>query len=439
MNHAGGDACVSPETDDPMALAAQAVPAPVARRRAGLLRFPGYRWLLCAHLVSQLGDGLYAVALPWMVWQHTHSGIATTGTLAASAFSFLIVGPIAGVYVDRWKRRRTLVGADLARAAVLVVLPVVLAARFNLLAVLAIAVLLPALGRFFVPAQRAAVPSLVPEDDLVSANGLMLGVGNAAYIGGPALGGLLIVAIGAVPLLLLDGLSFAISAAFIALIRFPARPPQTARRDFRDELAEGFRVTWRLPALRASALLAVFATVCFAPVPALLPLWTSAKGSTDAGTFGLLTSSFFVGSLVGGLLVARWGSRVTRRAMIVGGVLAMGMAIVAFGRSYESTAAAVNLALLGSFLSVYNVGVMTLLQETAPPASLGRVFAVNETFSWLLRPVAALSAGVAADTVGVHDTVSALGIGMLFLGVAALFAKSFRAPQTADKKQKEAA
>src|SRR4051794_41972189 len=84
-----------------------------------LLHNAQLRRLWTAHLVSMFGDGLYSVALPWMVYQHTHSGTATAATLAATAVPYFAVGMVAGVYVDRWNRRATMIGADLARAAAL--------------------------------------------------------------------------------------------------------------------------------------------------------------------------------------------------------------------------------------------------------------------------------------------------------------------------------
>jgi MFS family permease len=404
-----------------MTAASPAAPAPVKVGRASLLRLSGYRWLLLAHLISQLGDGLYNVALPWMVWQHTHSGIQTTATLAASSFSFLVVGPIAGVYVDRWDRKRTLIGADLARAALLIALPAILFAGFNLIVVLMIAVLLPAFGRFFVPAQRAAVPSLVKQDQLVAANGLMLGVGNAAYIAGPAAAGLLLIAIGAAPLLVLDGLSFALSALCLSAVTFGPRAASAAkRRSFRSDFAEGFRVTWRTPQLRAISLIAVLNTVCFAPVPALLPLWVT-EHTHPAQLFGMMTSSFFVGSVVGSLLIAKSGRRFSRGTVIVASLLAMGCAIAAFGRTNQALVGGLALGLLGCFLSTYNVGVMTVLQLSVAGAVLGRVFAVNETFSWSLRAVAILGSGAIADRAGVHGTLVVLGATLMCVGALAAF------------------
>jgi len=130
-------------------------------------------------------------------------------------------------------------------------------------------------------------------------------------------------------------------------------------------------------------------------------------------------SAFFIGALLSSLIVARAGSRLSIRFLIVYSLLAMGFSIVAFGRFHGHLLGAVALASLGAFMTTYNVGVMTLLQRLSPAGATGRVFAVNETFSWSLRPFAVLLAGVIADRAGVHPLLVALGLGMIALGAIA--------------------
>ncbi|MHB8574696.1 MAG: MFS transporter [Dehalococcoidia bacterium] len=390
----------------------------------GLLRLPAFRWLWCAHLVSMFGDGLYNVALPWLAWEHTHSGIATAVTLATSSFSFLVVGPIAGVCVDRWNRRRTLIGADLSRAATLALLPTVLLWHYSFGVLLLLALAVPAFSRFFTPAQRSTVPSLVRGDQLVAANATMQGAGNAAFIAGPAAAGLLLAISGGVSILFLDGLTFLASAAFLSLVRFPARTEPA--RSVRVELADGFRITWRIPGLRASALLAIGATICLAPVLSLVPLWLGRSDANGSRTFGLLNSVLFVGSLAGSVLIGRFGRRVPRGAVIAASVAGMGLGIASFGNTHHVMEAALALAVLGACISTYNVGVMTLLQQLSPPGTMGRVFAVNETFSWSLRSVSILVAGAVATWVGVHPTLFVLGMAMLIVGLVAAVVPALR-------------
>lgn len=394
------------------------------RRRALLLANANFRWLWLAHLISMFGDGLYTVALPWLVFKHTGSGVATAITLAAGAVPYILISPIAGVCVDRWHRRATLIGADLLRALTLLTIPLTLLAGFNLPVAIALAILLPAIGRFFVPAQRASTPQLVEADELVGANALMEGAGQAAYIAGPAVGGVLIALSGAVSLLFIDGATFVASALLISLIAFPASAGRAAARPgFRASLAEGMRTTWHTPALRTLSLLAAFVVCFFAAVPALLPLWV---GGGRPGTYGLLLASLFVGSLLASLWLARWGRTLPRGALVVAGVFGMAAGAVAFAASYSTVAAALALATLGAGVSAYNVGVLTLLQRLSPDEVLGRVLAFNDTFAWSLRPFAVVAAGALADALGVHGTLAIVGIGLLTCGVAALAARPLR-------------
>src|SRR5581483_539945 len=119
--------------------------------------------------------------------------------------------------------------------------------------------------RFFVPAQRATTPQLVDAEELVTANALMEGAGNAGWIAGPALAGVLILAFGGLPLLLLDELTFLASAAFLSHIVFP-RAERVPSHSLGSEVLEGLRLVWRSPALRVLCLLAPFANGCFGAV-----------------------------------------------------------------------------------------------------------------------------------------------------------------------------
>jgi len=387
----------------------QAVP-----REGSLLANANFRWLWLAHLISMFGDGLYNVALPWLVYRHTGSGAATALTLAAGGLPYVLVSPIAGVYVDRWDRRRTLVGADLLRAAVLLVLPLFLLRGFNLPVVLAMAVLLPSVGRFFVPAQRAARPGLVPADSLIAANALMEGAGNAAFIAGPALGGLLMLAIGAAPLLIVDGATFVASALCISLITFPqAAARKHAQSRLKADLVEGLRMTWEIAQLRMLGILAAFVVGAFAIVPALVPLWVGKDRAGGAGLVGTLMAAFFIGALSASLLVARIGRRWPRERLIVWGIFGMAVATAGFAVTGDALLGSVALAAVGAGLTVYNVGILSSLQRFSPTGAMGRVLAINDMWAWSLRSLVVLAAGIAADRFGVRPTLLVGGAALL--------------------------
>jgi DHA3 family macrolide efflux protein-like MFS transporter len=381
----------------------------------------GFRNLWCAHLVSVFGDGLYNVALPWYVYLHTRSSIATALTFAVGTLPYLLVGPFAGVFVDRWNRRFTLVAADLLRAATLIAASLVLMRGFNLGAVIAVAFLLPVFSRFFVPAQRATTPALVGLERLVSANALMEGAGNVASIAGPVLSGALIVAIGAVPLLLIDAATFLISAAFLSRIRFPRQEkPAGPRASVLSELAEGVRLAWRVPVLRVLCLQAPFANGFFAAFVVLLPVWIARSAHAGAAAYGALMAAFFAGSFGASLLLARYGSKISRAVLVLAGLFAIGVMIAAFGFSRNALLGGAFLTGVGISAATFNIGVLTLLQLGAPPEQHGRVFALNETCSYSLRPIASLALGALADAWTVNNTIVLMGGAMLGLWVIML-------------------
>jgi MFS family permease len=383
------------------------------------------RRLWVAHLISMFGDGLYSVALPYMVYQQTRSPLATAATLGITALPYFVVGMLAGVFVDRWSRRAVLIGADLARAAALVLFPLLLLRGFDLGLVIAMALLLPAASRFFTPAQRASVPGLVDQDDLLSVNALMEGAGSAAYIAGPAAAGVLLAVWGSIPALFIDGGTFVISALLLSSLPL-GRGGSGVRRHVIAELREGLHVVWRTPTLRSLVIVAVLVMPLFGAVPALLPIWTQHSLGDNAGAYGLLTSSFFIGALIGSVLIVRWGGRFASGTVFVLSAVGMGVAVLGLGWSHQFVTAALALGELGCFGTSYNVAALSLLQSFSPRETLGRVLAFHEATVWSLRPIGVFAMGALAAVAGVYTTLVALGITIAAMGAVATFARSLR-------------
>ena len=399
-------------------------PAPPAR---SLLRANhGFRNLWCANLVSVFGDGLYFVALPWIVYQHTHSGLATALTFVAGTIPYLLVGPFAGVYVDRWDRRLTLVSADLLRAATLMIGWAILLADYNTATVIAVAFLLPAFSRFFVPAQRATTPLLVDGEELVTANALMEGAGNAGWIAGPALGGLLIIAIGGLPLLLLDELTFLASAAFLSRLSFPATERLPAR-SVGSEMLEGLRLVWRSPSLRVLCLLAPLANGGFGAVIVSLPIWTARSAHAGATAFGVLSAAVFVGAFAGSLVLVRKGKQLSRVKLVIGGLAGMGLGTVGYGLAHNVLLGALLLMVVGAALSAYNIGILTMLQINSAPAQRGRVFSLNEICAYSLRPIVSLAIGALADAWSINGIVALMGFALVIVALLMVGNRALRA------------
>src|SRR5262245_4406162 len=188
-----------------------------------LLRHPPFARLWSATLISRLGDMALVIALPFYVYDLTGSTLASGALLIAETLPRFLLGSFAGVFVDRWDRRRTMVAADLARAAVLLP-PLVVDSAETLWVVYAVGVAQAAIGQFFEPARGALLPRLVARRDLVAANALHAQVDATVRLAGPLVGGALLALLGLSGLILVDSVTFLASAALVALIAVPPAP-----------------------------------------------------------------------------------------------------------------------------------------------------------------------------------------------------------------------
>jgi len=185
-------------------------------------------WL--GQVISSLGDRVHQVALVFLVARATNSSPLALGLVfAAMTVPGLVVGPFAGALVDRWDRKRVMVGSDLARAAIVCLIPA--ASALHVVLVVALVFVLAAVSSFFRPARAAALPRVVPDEDLLTANSAMWVADTASDLVGYALGGLFVAFLGSslVMAFWLDGASYLASAALVAAVVIPplAAPRET--------------------------------------------------------------------------------------------------------------------------------------------------------------------------------------------------------------------
>ncbi len=385
--------------------------APLALRRNFLLLWIGQS-------VSGFGDALLAVGLLWLVLEMTGSPIKTAATAFFEFLPYPTIGLIAGALVDRWDRRLTMLCADTARAILVLAVPILAAAgALRVWELYAIAFLLPALGRLFAPAKQAFIPDLVGDEDLSRANGISEGTAYAAWIAGPALGGLMVAAWGTRPLFAIDAATFFLSALTLALIRTAQRHEQARGAGMARDIRDGVRHLWSDRVLRQLLLLIPGPAFFFAPIPVLLPIIVRDELHLTARTYGFLTACFFVGLVAAGLLLGKVSARRNGLLMLQGAaVLTVGVALVGV---HDATVMAAGLLFCGAGAQLFNVGEFTLLQIRTPPEMRGRAVATANVASQALRTVAVLGAGVVAERWSGADAVRA---GAVALAIIALLA-----------------
>ena len=328
--------------------------------------------------MSMAGDWVLLVALPIHVYDLTGSTLATGGVVAASVIARLLIGPFAGVYVDRWDRRRTMLFGDLALAAVVAPLALV-TSEGRVWIVYGVAFCSAAIVQFVDPAESALVPRLVPPELLASANGLNALNNNLARLIGPAIGGFA-AAMGIKVVVGLDVGSFLVAAALLAGVAGTHRPERTEEHHVLTELVDGLRLV-RHTYVVAVLIGLVFATSIGEGVLGTLfaPFVLDEVGG-GARDLGWMMTAQAIGGITGALLA---GGIVNRHApwVVVGTSMTLfgviDLAIFTYPRWFTGVLPVLVLfVLVGIPGGVGFAALFTILQVSVADEYRGRVFAV---------------------------------------------------------------
>jgi MFS family permease len=440
-----------------------------------LLRRRDFGLLWAGGLISETGDWFLLVGLPIWVLQITGSSLVTATVFLVGLLPGLVVGPLAGVLVDRWDRRRTLIAVSLAEAACLLPLLAV-DGRDDLWIVYAVMAVEASLAQLNDPARNALVPSLVAADDLVGANALIGLNSNLARLAGSPLGGILVELSGLPGLVIGDAVSFLLGAALIALVG-PGRragadhpnPPDCGAparegspspgsavpvvhrpsapavvsapaHGVLGEWVDGLRVTLGNRQLRWGLVVNGLAAVAQGIFTVLFVVFVARELGGDGADVGLLRGVQAIGGLLGGVLVVGVARRLRPGRLLGTSLLVFSLIDLAIWNGPVLTTAA--WLYLGLFVAagIPGVGVLTgltaLIQEHAGDAYLGRVFATYlGSFNGLMA-VGMLLAGLGGDTLGVVTVLNGQAALYLLAGViavATLSPRPARYPRTSKR------
>jgi MFS family permease len=389
---------------------------------ASLWRHADFMKLWAGQTVSELGSVVTRTAVPLVALFVLAAGPMEMALIVVSAsLGVLLVGLIAGAWVDRLRRRPLLIWSDAIRAVLLFSIPAAhLAGLLRIEQLYLVVFLEGCLGALFDAAYPAYVPSLIGVDRMVEGNSKLATSSSLAEIGGPGLGGGLVQVIGAPLAIFVDAISFVVSAISLALIRSPEpeRPARTSPTPMRTEIVEGLQLVRRHPVLLPLALRSIIAHVAGSFYGVLYTLYLIQDLQLNAFLLGVVVSAGGVGSLVGSLLA----SRVIRRLGFGPALIwtALGASIIgvltplAGGPVLLATLMVLLPQLIGDGLqTIEGVAELSLIQGVIPDRILGRVNATLEVFSHgIAYPVGALLAAVVAGWVGVRGGIAIGWAGM---------------------------
>jgi MFS transporter, ENTS family, enterobactin (siderophore) exporter len=368
--------------------------------------------------ISSFGDAITNTALPILVLALTGSGLAMGVVGVLSTLPDLVLGLPAGAYADRWDRRKMMFSADLGRAVLTAVIPIsVWLGGPTLGLILLVTFPMNALRVLWMAAFTAAVPGLVGRGQVARTTAVFEAFFNVGWIVGPALAGLLTVAIGPGPTIAIDAITFAVSAASLLLVRRPLKPEARSEpTHLLADIREGIAYVAGQPTLRAVVALWSTISVIFAGLTTGLIFYITIDRDLGADVVGLVLSAFAVGSLGGSLVAARMAFRAVRPVMLVGTVV-MGLSVVvfAFGATVPVLVGAACVA--GLLDANVAVSYLTLRTQLSPDALLGRVGATARTISVGLMPIGSLVTGILLDAAGGTATLALMGTASIAAGL----------------------
>ena len=396
------------------------------------LRHRDFRLLWTGLAVSLVGSGLWLVALAWQVIEM--GGGPTELSLVTALYSIGLLAFVlqGGVAADRLPQRIVMIATVLVRAAILFALGL-LSLTGNLevwhLAVGGLAI--GAGEAFFIPSYTALLPHLLPEDELLAANGLEGTLRPLAhYATGPALGGVAVAALAPGVAILAGSFAYLVSAGcLLAMSARPKKSPATALgasgapgvASIFADLREGFGYVRRTSWLLSTLLFALaFVLVILGPIEVLLPFAIRDNLGGGADDYGLALAAFGVGGAVGALAISsrRLPRRYLSAMLLLWGLGALPLA--AIGLAGALWVMGVALFAVGAAISAATVIWGTLLQRRVPDGLRGRVSSLDFFVSLALMPVSMAIAGPAGAAFGITAVFLVAGIIPGFLAVAAI-------------------
>jgi MFS family permease len=372
-----------------------------------LRRNSNFRMLWIGQLLSDTGSGVSRIAYPLLILALTHSPVLAGLVGTAREISLTCVQLPAGALSDRLDRRRAMIACDAVRGALLALLGILIAVRLAWWpVVLVISLMEGAASGLFDPSATAALPAIVPEEQLVQAWAATEGRTWGASLAGPALGGLLYGLGQAVPFLA-DAFSYTISLSTVSRIRGRFRPAQTHQRQaLWREVHDGLRLVWRIPLLRAVAIQAPLVNFAFNGVLFAITIGLRQHG-VSAVVIGLVQAGIMAGGVLGAPVAPRLQGRLRPGTLSLIMTVAGTLLLVIAALVMPSPLVALPVAIVVLLAPAGNAGLFASMLRQAPEEMRGRVTSTVTMTAMSLATMAPLLAGLLAEHVSISWAVGA--------------------------------
>ncbi len=390
--------------------------------------------LWTAQVISQFGDRINQMALIGLIAGRTPgSAFELAKLLSFSIIPVFIVGPIAGVYVDRWDRRTTLFVCDFLRGLLVLSIPFVFMARGSMIPIYIVVFLVFCLSRFYVPAKMSIIPDLVHEKDLLMANSLVSTTGMIAFTLGCALGGFIVEKFGAKGGFICDAATFFISGSLVfsmtRQMKFHLWPStfihagrdmlSSIKKSVVEEIKDGVTYLIKKREIRfiMSLLFTLFAAA--GAIYVVIIVFIQEVFHSVTKDLGILAVSLGLGLLLGSLVYGRWGGKTSRFQTIFLCLILGGAAVLVFaGALHQAAHLPTGIALsflLGMIVGPIVIASNTIVHEVSDSNMRGKVFSALEVVVHFAFLSAMLLSSLVAEFVDRFWIL--MTVGVVFMGV----------------------
>jgi MFS family permease len=391
------------------------------------LRARNYRLFFSGQSISLIGTWMTRIATSWLVYRLTGSAVLLGIVGFANQIPTFLLGPIAGVLVDRWDRHRTLIVTQaLAMVQSLALAALALAGVVKIWEIIVLAVVQGVINAFDMPTRQSFVIQMVEKrEDLGNAIALNGSMVNSASLVGPAIAGAVIAAVGEGYCFLIDGLSYIAVIISLTAMRITIPQARTARRHVLDELKEGWQyVRGSLP-IRSILLNLGLVSMFGMTYSVLMPIFAAEILHGGPNTLGFLMSSVGVGALIGTVSLTLRRSIIGLGRRIVIATAMCGAALIAFGLSRFLWLSVLILPFVGFGLMQQMAPSNTILQTIVHDEKRGRVMSFYSMAFLGMAPFGSLLAGNLAARIGAPATMAVNGVVCLLASL--LFARKLPA------------
>lgn len=375
---------------------------------------------LLGQLISLFGSAIVQYAITWHITLTTQSGVYMTLSIICGFVPTFLLSPFAGVWADRYDRKKLIILADGGIALATLILAISIMLGSTAMWPLFVALGIRSLGTAIqTPCVSAILPSIVPEEHLTRVNGLNGSFQSAITLVSPMLSALLLSTAPYFSIFFIDVFTAVIAIILMAtLVKLPKREEETGIRDsgYLSEMKSGFSYVLNTRFLKTVIIYLALFNILFSPAAFLTPLQVTRNYGENEFYLMAIEIAFSAGMIIGGLVIAAWGGFKNRIFTMGFAAFFMAVSTIVLGLPVKLWVYLAVMGIFGLSMPVANTPIIVTLQERVDPAYMGRVFGVITMVQSCIMPLSMLIYGPLADAIAIEWLL--LVTGVLMLGVA---------------------